>query len=136
MNWEFIFKTASVVSGVIVGFLFGGWTALLQILLTFVLFDYLSGLTAAYIEGKLNSKVGFIGIAKKVTIFCIVAVSHSIDKMIGMDSVVQNAVICFYLSNESLSFLENAGRIGVPLPKQLKDAIEVLNGKGKDGISK
>src|SRR5690606_33832034 len=128
MNWDIIYKTILTVTGVITGYLFGGWSLLLQILLAFVIIDYVTGLLASGVEGRLSSKVGFRGIAKKIMIFVLVAVGHLIDKAIGDGSMIQNAVIFFYLGNELLSILENAGRTGLPVPDQIKNTVEVLKG--------
>lgn len=111
-------------------YLFGGWTSLHGILLAFVVVDYMSGMVASSLEGELNSKIGFKGIAKKVTIFVIVAVAHLVDEALGTEAVMM-AVIYFYLANELLSITENAGRIGIPIPKILTNAVKVLNGKGE-----
>lgn len=137
MNWEIIFKFGTAGVGGFVGYMFGGWSVMLQVLLTFVIIDQLSGLMAAYVEGKasndqgLSSKVGFKGIAKKVMIFFIVAIAHLIDQTMGTGHVIRDAVIFFYLGNELLSIIENAGRIGIPLPPQLRNAVAILKGKGE-----
>jgi toxin secretion/phage lysis holin len=131
MNWEVIYKTFSAIIGALVGYLWGAWSPLLQILLTFVVIDYLSGLLASGIEGKLNSKVGFKGIAKKAMIFLIVAVGHLVDRAVGQGHMISDAIVFFYLGMELLSITENAGRAGVPVPKQIQNAIEILKGKGE-----
>ena len=131
MNWDIIYKTILTVTGLITGYLFGGWSLLLQILLAFVIIDYVTGLLASGVEGRLSSKVGFRGIAKKIMIFVLVAVGHLIDKAIGDGSMIQNAVIFFYLGNELLSILENAGRTGLPVPDQIKNTVEILKGRGE-----
>ena len=127
---DIFFKFLVTVSGGVAGYLFGGWHALIQILLVFVAIDYVTGLLAAGYEGKLSSQVGFKGIAKKTMIFAVVAVAHLIDKAIGDSHVFRDAVIFFYLANEVLSILENAGRTGLPVPEQIRNAVQVLKGKG------
>lgn len=131
MNWEILYKTIFTSTGAIVGYIFGEWSVLLQILLAFVIIDYISGLLASGVEGKLSSKVGFKGIAKKLMIFVMVVVGHLIDKAIGDGSMIQNAVVFFYLGNELLSILENVGRAGLPVPEQVKSAVDILKGKSK-----
>jgi toxin secretion/phage lysis holin len=119
-------------SGSTVAYFFGGWTALLQILVVFIAIDYLTGLVAAGYDGKLSSKVGFRGIAKKIMILTMVAVAHAIDIVLGGDShFIRDAVIFFYLANELLSIIENAGKTGVPIPNVLTKAVDVLNNKSK-----
>ena len=131
MNWGVFYKTVTTGIGAIVGYIFGEWSVLLQILLAFVIIDYVSGLLASGVEGKLSSKVGLKGIAKKIMIFVLVAVGHLTDRAIGGGSMIQNAIIFFYLGNELLSILENAGRAGLPIPEQIKNAVDVLKGKSK-----
>lgn len=130
-KWETFYSFGSAGTGAIVGYIFGGWSVLLQILLAFVIIDYVTGLLASGVEGKLNSKVGFKGIAKKIMIFCLVAAGHLADKATADGSMIQNAIIFFYLGNELLSILENAGRTGLPVPDQIKSAVQILKGKGE-----
>lgn len=127
---ENIFKIGTVGLGGAVGYLWGGWSELLSILLTFVAIDYVTGILAAGKEGKLSSRVGFKSIPKKIMIFVLVAVGHLIDNAIGDSHMFRDAVIFFYLANELLSILENAGRIGLPIPSVLSKAVEVLKAKG------
>ena len=128
---ETIIKAIAAAGGAAISFLYGGWSALLSILLTFVVLDYTSGVLAAGKEGKLNSEVGLWGIPKKVAIFAIVAVAHLVDSALGDAHLFRDAAIFFYLANELLSIIENIGRMGVPIPGKLKGAVEVLRGKGE-----
>ena len=109
------------------GWVMGGLDGFLYALVVFVAVDYLTGLMAAAVERKLSSEVGFKGIVKKVVIFCLVAVGHIIDSsVIQNGSVLRTAVVFFYLSNEGISILENASRIGLPVPEKLKAVLEQL----------
>lgn len=115
------------------GWFVGGFDGVLYALIVFVAVDYATGLMAAGLERKLSSSVGFRGIFKKVVIFCLVAVGHMIDAhVIGNGSVLRTAVIFFYLSNEGISILENAGRIGLPIPEKLKSVLEQLKEEKTD----
>ncbi|WP_431785766.1 phage holin family protein [Paenibacillus lactis] len=131
------------VGGSIITFLFGGWSQSLTILSLFVVFDYLTGLAASYYEGRKNpddatkgwnSNKGFWGIFKKVLMFSVIALLYQVDKMMGMDASIgfMTAGIFFYISNELLSIIENYGRLGLPLPDQLKTAVTALKGKSGD----
>lgn len=128
---ERYYKTGITILGAVVGFLYGGWSILLQVILVMTIADYITGLAASSVEGKLSSKVGFRGIIKKVLIFIIVAVAHTIDQVIGQGDMVMDAACFFYISNELLSIIENCGRAGLPVPEALKKAVLVL--KSKDG---
>lgn len=119
------------VGGATASYLFGGWSALLNVLLVFVIFDYLTGIIAAGLEGKLSSRIGLRGIAKKVFIFVIVAVAHLVDQTLGDSHFFRDTTIFFYLANELISIIENGGRIGVPIPGVINQAVEVLKRRGE-----
>jgi toxin secretion/phage lysis holin len=118
--------------GSFTSFLFGGWDSLIIILVCLVIIDYITGVIASALEGKLSSQVGFHGIAKKVFIFIIVAVSHLLDLVIGWDNhLLRDMTIFFYLVNEFISIVENASRAGIPIPEFLIKAIEMLKNRSK-----
>ena len=126
---ENIFKTIIAIGGGAASYFFGGWSSLLGVLLVFVVIDYISGVVAAAIEGKLNSVVGLRGIAKKVFIFVLVGIANLVDISLGDAHLFRDATIFFYLANELLSILENAGQIGLDIPPPIQQAVEVLKGK-------
>jgi toxin secretion/phage lysis holin len=130
-KFEFIYRTAAALFGGIIGYLFGGWSTLISILVTFIIIDYISGILAAGYLGKLSSSVGFKGIAKKVMIIIVVAAAHLADQAMGTEHIARDAVIFFYLANELLSILENAGKTGLPVPDQITRLVEILKGGKK-----
>ena len=85
------------------------------------------------IEAKtLSSAVGFKGICRKVLMFALVGVGAVLDRhVVGTGSALRTAVICFYLSNEGVSLLENASRLGLPVPDKLKSILQQLHGKSE-----
>ena len=100
-------------------------------LIVFVALDYVTGVMCAVVDKKLSSAVGFKGIFKKVLIFALVGVGHILDThVIGSGGAMRTAVICFYLSNEGLSLLENAAHIGLPIPEKLKEILAQLHNRG------
>lgn len=128
-----IFNGLTTGAGALIGFLFGGWSMGLSILLTLVLLDYVTGWLASGVEGKLSSSVGFKGIFKKIGIFIVLSVAHLIDQYLGAGAILINAALFFYASNELLSIIENCGRIGIPVPSILKNAVDILKSKsGED----
>lgn len=119
------FKAILALSGGVLGWLFGGFDSLIYALIAFVVLDYVTGVLLAIHEKKISSEIGFQGISKKVMIFILVAVGHVIDQyIIGTGSSLRTMLIMFYLSNEGISILENAGAMGIPLPQKLKDVIQ------------
>lgn len=121
------------VTGAVGGFLgwfLGGADGFLYTLLAFVCVDYLTGVLCAAAERTLSSAVGFRGICRKVLIFALVGVGHLADTyLVGSGAAVRTAVICFYLANEGLSMLENAARMGLPVPDKLRQLLAQLNEK-------
>lgn len=109
------------------GAVMGGFDGFLYALIVFVVVDYVTGVMVGILNKELSSQIGFRGIFKKVVIFSLVAVAHIIDtQVIGNGSVLRTAVIFFYLSNEGISILENAVKIGLPVPEKLKNVLEQL----------
>jgi len=132
LEFRDIFRYIVAVGGSLVTYLLGGWSALIQILVAFVVIDYITGVLAAAINGKLNSDIGLKGIAKKIFIFIIVACGHLVDGAMGTADIIRDAAIYFYIANELISILENAGEIGLPVPDILKNSIDTLKGKEQD----
>lgn len=134
LNVGSAFKVIVALGGSAASYLFGGWSSLLGILLTLVAIDYATGFVAAGMEGRLSSDTGLKGIAKKVLIFVMVAVAHLADQAIGPETLpilIRDAAIFFYLANELLSIIENSGRIGLPVPPAITQAVELLQGKSE-----
>ena len=112
------------------GYFLGGMDGLMIALIVMMTLDYISGVMCAIIDRKLSSAVGFKGVCKKVFILMLVGVAHIIDlHVVGTGSALRGAVICFYMSNEGLSLLENAAHIGLPIPDKLRDILAQLHDK-------
>ena len=117
-------RIAAAGIGGIVTYIWGPWDALM------VIIDYITGVIKAAVQGKLSSAVGFRGLLKKVAIFLLVAVGVMVDRVIpATNEAVRSAVIFFYIANEGLSILENAGELGLPLPAALKKSLEKMQDK-------
>ena len=115
------------------GYFLGGCDGLLYALIAFVVIDYITGVMCAIIDKTLSSNVGFKGIFRKVLIFVMVGIGHVIDtQLIGSGDALRTAVIFFYISNEGVSLLENAGHIGLPIPEKLKEVLAQLHNRTED----
>lgn len=126
MTWHDIQIIITAFGGVIGGFL-GGIDGFMYTLIAFVVIDYVTGIMCAIVEKNLDSEVGARGIFKKVLIFLLVGIANLIDvNVIGQGAILRTAVIFFYLSNEGVSILENAGRLGLPIPAKLKAVLKQL----------
>ena len=125
-----IFK--NILAGVCtaLSFLFGDMEGMLIALIALIILDYISGVIAAAVEKRLSSEVGAKGIAKKIFMLLIVALANIVDiNVIGDGHVLKTVTIVFYICNECISLIENAGRIGVPVPKKLLDVLEQLKNR-------
>ena len=112
------------------GYFLGGMDGLMIALIIFMVLDYITGLMCAIVDKKLSSAVGFKGICKKVLILMLVGVAHIVDlHVVGTGDALRSAVVCFYLSNESVSMLENAAHLGLPIPEKLKSVLAQLHGR-------
>lgn len=127
-----VFKWLVAAGGATVSFLFGGWTQLMTVLVVFITIDFLSGVALAAKEGRAASGELWLGVTRKIGTLAIVAVAHLLDTTIGDAHLIRDAAIFFYLAGELLSLIENAGRLGVPIPPVISRAVEVLRGKAGD----
>lgn len=127
MNWKTKFDMLIGFFGCIISYLLGGWDIILTTLAIFMVLDYITGMIASFIEKTWNSEKGAVGLIKKGTIVLLVILGVFLDRLITGDKWVFRTVICmFYIANEGLSIVENCGRIGLPVPKCLLDALEQL----------
>ena len=127
------FQNIAAIICALLGYMFGELDGFLKMLLLFIIIDYITGILAAIKNKKLSSKVGLIGICKKVFMLLIVSMAHVLDVNLFADGAfLQSAVCGFYIANEGISILENASRFGIPFPKKLLDVLKQLNTDKKD----
>lgn len=119
--------------------LFGGWSSDLSTLIIFMAIDFITGLIVAGIfkkskksdNGALESNIGFKGLAKKVMILLMLLIGHRLDLLLGSD-YVRTALVIAFICNETISITENAGLMGLPIPKPITNAIDILRGEKDD----
>ena len=122
---------------------------LLGLLLCLMVVDYISGMEASRAEALdhpnderygWSSRKGAKGILKKFGYFCVIVVAMVIDYImiiasgqlgfsLSVNARFSLLVTVWYLLNETLSIIENAGRMGAPVPKWLAKYIAVLKNK-------
>lgn len=108
-------------------FLFGRWSLPLQILVTFIVIDYFTGLSAAFAGKRVSSSIGYTGILKKVGILVLISISHMLDCAITpLSPILSTAVTWAYIGNEGISILENLSEMGIWIPPVLKEALGKL----------
>jgi toxin secretion/phage lysis holin len=114
----------------------------IAVLVTVMIFDYLSGMAAAWAAKNLSSRIGVFGIIKKVCYLLVVAVGMVVDYIIqavgaqlGLDLsgyfIFGLLVIVWLILNELISILENLSEIGIPLPVFLEKIIEKLKSQAE-----
>lgn len=128
--------TAIGAVGSLIASLFGGWNAALTTLVVFMAVDYVTGFLVAAIfhrsrktkSGTLDSNVGWRGLCKKGVMLAVVLVAYRLDLAIG-SQMLKDAVVIAFVANETVSIVENAGLMGVPIPTVILRAIDVLQKK-------
>lgn len=118
--------------------LFGGWSSALTTLVIFMGIDYFTGLIVAGVfhasnktsGGALESRAGFKGLCRKGVVLLIVLVACRLDLVI-QSNFIRDACIVGFITNETISIVENAGLMGVPIPPVIVKAIEVLKQKSE-----
>ncbi len=134
----FILTVIGVTGGFITT-LFGGWSAALTTLIIAMAIDYLSGMAVAGIfkkspksqSGALESKAGWKGLFRKGMTLLIVLIAYRLDLAVGT-TFIKDAVIIAYIANEVISITENAGLMGVTIPKPILKAIDILKQKSEE----
>ena len=127
----------AILTAAIGGFvaLIGGWDKVMEILVIFIIMDYLTGVGLAIKERQLNSEIGSRGLLKKATIFIVIIVAAQLDRIVDNPvNLFRTAAGLFFIANEGISILENAGKIGLPLPAFLKKALEQLKGRNDEEV--
>lgn len=117
-------------------YLFGGWDASMITLLIFMMCDYITGMIVAGVfhkskkteSGNLESRAGWKGLCKKFVTLLFVIIANRLDMQMGTQ-YIRDAVCISFIANELLSIVENAGLMGIPLPKVITKAIAILHEK-------
>lgn len=138
MKQNILVTFSGLVGGAVVG-LFGGWSSIHTTLFAFCCVDFITGLIVATVfknspkteTGGVKSSKMAEGLFRKVMIFVLVAVGHRIDLLFESDYIMAGICIAFIV-NELISIIENAGLMGLPIPKVLKKAIDILESKKDD----
>lgn len=119
----------------------GGWSSPMTTLCIVMAVDYVSGILLAVVfhkspktpNGGASSEIGFKGLAKKLFLLMLVGVAYQLDRATG-NNFIRDAAALFFIANEALSVLENAGLLGIPLPKVLRKGIELLKAKDDEAL--
>ena len=151
MNEDSILMGVAAAAVAAVGVYFRQLTFPVMLLILAMALDYMSGMTRAWMQRELSSKVGVIGVVKKLCYMLGVAVAVMVDFVIQIaaEQTSLNLSGCYFCAllvivwlilNECISILENIDKIGVPVPdflmslvKRLKSNTEQKGGGDNDG---
>ena len=125
---EFYCTLVGILGGFI-AYLFGGWNAALSALISGLVVAGVFKKSSKTKNGALESKAGFKGICKKFMMLLLVAIGYRLDLLIDT-TYIKDSVCIAFIANELISIIENAGIMGIPIPKVITNAIDVLKGKG------
>jgi toxin secretion/phage lysis holin len=120
----------------------GGWDTAMIALIVIMGIDYITGVMIAAVwkksgkseTGAVDSRAGFKGLCRKVTILLAVLIGVQLDRVMNLDGVARTAVILFFIGNEGISIVENMGIMGVPLPPVVVKAFEQLRQRGEEDV--
>ncbi len=121
----YIKSLTGVLTGMISA-LFGVPDALFWALIVCISADYITGICSAIYQKNIDSRTGFVGILKKIVILIIVALSHTVGEVVGIPAI-RDMVIGFYIANEGITVLENAGKMNIKYTDKLKKFLSQLN---------
>lgn len=127
----------AILTAAIGGFvaLIGGWDKVMEILVIFIIMDYLTGVGLAIKERQLNSEIGSKGLLKKAAIFIVIILAAQLDRIVDNPvNLFRTSAGLFYIANEGISITENIGKLGAPLPAFIKKALEQLRGKNDEEV--
>ena len=135
---DFLCGIVGFVGGIFASF-FGGFDAAIITLIAFMAVDFSSGLVCAGVfgasekteNGALESNTCWKGICKKVMTLVLVFVAHRVDISLGT-TYVRDTVTIAFITSELISILENAGLMGLRIPKVLYKVIDILKDKIDD----
>ena len=141
-NVKIAFCTMMGVIGSFIVNFFGGWSDDMITLVVFMGIDFIMGLILAGVfknsnksaSGSLESKAGWKGLCRKCVTLLFVLVAHRLDISLGVH-YIRTATIVGFIVNEAISIIENAGLMGIPLPKALQTAIEILKNKSEQDVN-
>lgn len=120
----------------VAAFLLGGIDHLVIAYGIMMAIDYVSGVMAAYYNRQVSSYLAFRGLMKKAAMIMAVVAAHTLDSVAGSGDFLRSTMIMFLIGTEGISFTENLGHMGVPLPQKISEAFMQLRGEDKKGEKK
>lgn len=111
--------------------IYSGNKVFVYILLLLIFVDVVTGMITAFSEGKLMSKKAMLGYVKKIAFLCVIIVSNTLDIIFQLHGLLVNATVMFFIIGEATSIVENSVKLGVPIPEQLKNRLNITEETNK-----
>ena len=111
-------------------YILGGYDIALECLFLAMVIDYLTGISQAFYNKNIDSKVGFKGLIKKFGIILLVCLSVLIDRIMGTNGIIRSFVIYYSFANEGISITENFGKMNILVPEIIKEKLKQLKESG------
>lgn len=129
---------AFAAAGAFISKMLGGWDTSLETLIALMVADYLTGVLIALVwhksgkttDGSFESHASIKGLFRKMGYLLCIYIATRLDILTDTD-VCRTVAILFFIANDGFSLLENFGIMGVPYPKAMRDAFEVLKKKAE-----
>lgn len=122
--------------GAIIGYFLGGLDQLLTVFAVIFVIDTMSGIIKSNINGTYSSKEFRHGILNKCGYILAIILVVQLDKILGNTGALRSALLFCFIYNEGVSVVENLGEMGVPIPKAITNALEVLHKKSEESEDK
>ncbi|PTI48457.1 holin [Staphylococcus succinus] len=113
-------------------FIYAGDLKLLYFLMILMGVDIATGIGKAIKNKNLWSRKSLFGFSRKIFIFSIVILANIIDQVLGMNGGLVILTMFFYIANEGLSIIENCSEMGIIVPKEISEKLNVIKETKQD----
>lgn len=125
-------RTLKIIFGILADFfvfILGGWDVSIQIFLTVIVLDVLTGIICAYQKKKISSKKSGQGVVKKMGYIVAIILAVALDKLLGQNGIFRTMVVYYLVATDGISIIENLALMGIPLPEKIKDSLSNIKNK-------
>ncbi|WP_214480675.1 phage holin family protein [Bacillus sp. SM2101] len=113
--------------GYVISLLIEGVGLAIAILLAMMVIDCITGLLVGLMDKNLNGANGFKGLLKKMYVLLLISAVYLLEKIVFSTGYIGDGVTIAYIIIEFISITENGGKLGVPIPRQIREVIKVFN---------
>lgn len=124
-----------------ISWIVGGFETYFYVLLAFVIIDMLAGIALSFTgksqkteSGYYSSQALFAGLIKRCFYFVIIIIVSAFESIIGLN-FLRETVLWFFIAYEGSSILEKAAVVGVPIPKIVLNALDIIRSRVEDNTA-